>query len=128
MIEMKEDIRSMTNEKAAGPDSLPVELLKLDGPYILRHLSSVLVAVLRKDKGCFSSEWKDAKVKGLRKKKNRSDYSNYTEGSLLCHTPTHCSSKSCDPSGEAHDRMAPRGKKGKDLRAPCDRGGTGHKE
>lgn len=37
MTEMKEVIGSLTSEKAAGPGSLPVELLKLDNNDILRH-------------------------------------------------------------------------------------------
>lgn len=44
IIEMKEAIQSMGKEKAAGSDSPPVELLKLDNSNTLRHFHSIIVA------------------------------------------------------------------------------------
>ena len=42
MIAMTEAIRSMANEKAAGPGSLPADLLKLDDPDLLQHFLSIM--------------------------------------------------------------------------------------
>lgn len=47
MIEVKEMIRITGSEKAAGPCSLSVCLLKIDDLVILRHLHSIPLAVWR---------------------------------------------------------------------------------
>jgi len=83
MIEMTEAIRSMANEKAVGPDSLPAELLKLDDPDILQHFHSILLAVWRE--GEVPQQWKDATIKVLHKKKDRSDCGNYRGIALVSH-------------------------------------------
>ena len=42
MIEMREAIRSIPNEKEVQPDSLSANLLKVDDPVILQHLQGIL--------------------------------------------------------------------------------------
>ena len=42
---MREVIRSMTNEKAVGLDSLPVKLLNINDPVIMSHFHSILSTV-----------------------------------------------------------------------------------
>ena len=81
MEEMVEAIGGMANWKAVGPDSLPVELLKLDDSEFLRHFHSILVSVWRT--GEVPQQWKDATIKVLHKKKDRSDCNNYRAISLV---------------------------------------------
>ena len=65
----------MANWKAPGADSLPVELLKLDDPtrepVVLKHFHAILVRVWRGEE--IPQEWKDATIKVLDKKSDRSD-------------------------------------------------------
>ena len=83
MIEITEAIRSMANEKAVGPDSVLAELLNLDDPDILQHSHSILLAVWRE--GQVPQQWKDAMIKVLHKKKDRSDCGNYRGIALVSH-------------------------------------------
>ena len=89
MIEIREAIQSMANEKAVGPDSLPAELLKLYDPDILQHFHSIILAVWTE--GEVPQQWKDATIKVLHKK-DRSDCGNYG-GIASSHIPAKCSSK-----------------------------------
>ena len=83
MVEISEAIRSMANEKAVGPDSLPAELMKLDDPDILQHSHSILLAVSRE--GQVPQQWKDAMIKVLHKKNDHSDCGNYRGIALVLH-------------------------------------------
>ena len=59
-------IRSVPNRKAAGPDYLPAELLKLDHPEFTLCFHSILVNVW---KTCdVSQRWKDETIKLFHKK------------------------------------------------------------
>ena len=84
MIEMTEALRSMANETAVGPDSLPVELLKLDDPDILEHFHSILLAVWRE--GEVPQQWKDATDEVLHKTKDSSNCGNNRGITLVPHT------------------------------------------
>ena len=76
----------MANGKASGADSLPVELLKLDDPTrepVLKHFHASLVRVWRGEE--IPQEWKDATIKVLHKKSDRSDCNNFRGISLVSH-------------------------------------------
>ena len=85
--ETKKALRSMANGKAMGPDELPVELLKLglsDSSHeILLPFHEIIVAVWMT--GEVPQEWKDATIKVLHKKKDRTECSNYRGLSLVAH-------------------------------------------
>ena len=86
-VETLQAVRAMTNWKAPGVDSLPVELLQLDepthDPVVLRHFHAILARVWRGEE--ISQEWKDATIKVLYKKSDRSDCHNFREISLVSH-------------------------------------------
>ena len=73
--------------ESAGRDSLPVELLKLDDPtrepVVLKHFNAILVRVWRGEK--IPEEWKDATIKVLHKKSDRSDCNNFRGIALVSH-------------------------------------------
>ena len=75
--ETKKALRSMANGKAMGPDELPTELLKLglsDSSHeILLAFHDIIVAVWMT--GEVPQEWKDATIKVLHKKKDRTECS-----------------------------------------------------
>ena len=77
----------MANGKAMGPDELPAELLKLglsDSSHeILLAFHDVIVAVWMT--GEVPQEWKDATIKVLHKKMDRTECSNYRGLSLVVH-------------------------------------------
>ena len=77
----------MANGKAMGPDELPAELLKLglsDSSHeILLAFHDIIVAVWMT--GEVPQEWKDATIKVLHKKKERTECSNYRGLSLVVH-------------------------------------------
>ncbi|CAB1102622.1 unnamed protein product [Ectocarpus sp. CCAP 1310/34] len=77
--------KGLKNWKAPGHDSLPAELLKIDDdePFVLRHLHTILVKVW--NGGDIPREWKDATIKVLYKKGDRSNCNNYRGISLLSH-------------------------------------------
>ena len=77
----------MANGKAMGPDELPTELLKLglfDSSHgILLAFHDIIVAAWMT--GEVPQEWKDATIKVLHKKKDRTECSNYRGLSLVAH-------------------------------------------
>ena len=77
----------MANDKAMGPDELPAELLKLglsDSSHeILLAFHDIIVAVWMMEE--VSQEWKDATIKVLHKKKDRTECSNYRGLSMVAH-------------------------------------------
>ena len=85
--ETKKALRSMANGKAMGPDELPAELLKLglsDSSHeILLAFHDIIVAVWMT--GEVPQEWKNATIKVLHKKKDRTECSNYRGLSLVAH-------------------------------------------
>ena len=78
----------MGNNKAMGPDELPAELLKRglsDSSHeVLLAFHGIIVAVWMT--GEVPQEWKDATIKFLHKKKDRTECSNYRGLSLVAHT------------------------------------------
>ena len=80
-------LRSVANDKVMGPDELPAELLKLglsDSSHeILLAFHDIIVAVWMT--GEVPQEWKDATIKVLHKKKDRTECSNYRGLSLVAH-------------------------------------------
>ena len=58
-------IRGMFNSKAVGPDSIPVELLKLEKPQHIRYFHNLHVNVWRT--GDVSQQWKDATIMNFQK-------------------------------------------------------------
>ena len=79
-------LKSMANAKAVGPDELPVELLKLGinhDPTVLRVFHGVIKRVWHQRE--VPQRWRDAVIKVLRKKKDRTEYGNYRGISLVAH-------------------------------------------
>ena len=84
---VKEAIRALANRKAVGPDGLPAELLKVladEGQLnTLGKSHDIIVAVWRG--GGVPQQWKDATIKVLHKKKDRTECGNYRGVSLMAH-------------------------------------------
>ena len=85
--ETKKTLRSMANGKAMRPDELPAELLKLglsDSSHeILLTFHDIIVSVWMT--GEVQQEWKDATIKVLHKKMDRTECSKYRGLSLMAH-------------------------------------------
>ena len=76
----------MANGKAMGPDELPAEVLKLvlsDSSHEILLAFHIIGAVWMTRE--VPQEWKDATIKALRKKKDRTECSNYRSLSLVAH-------------------------------------------
>ena len=79
-------LRSMANAKAVGPDKLPVKLLKLginNNPTVLRVFHRVIKRVWHHRE--VPQLWRDAVIKVLHKKKDRTECGNYRGISLVAH-------------------------------------------
>ena len=76
-------IRCTPNWKAVGPNSLPVELLKLGHPELIRCFHGLLGNVVRT--GDAPQQWKDGVIEVLHDRKDRSDCINYREISVVAH-------------------------------------------
>eukprot|EP00903_Cladosiphon_okamuranus_P007252 g7035.t2 len=84
--EVEAAMRGLGNWKAVGPDLLAAELVKVDGddePIIREHLRAIFVEVW--NGGEMPQEWKDATIKVLYKKGDRSNCNNFRGISLLSH-------------------------------------------
>lgn len=81
--EMMGAVKTMPNWKAVGPDDLPAELLKIDHPDFIQCFHHILVNVWIT--GEVPQQWKDAIIKVLYKKKDRTDCNNYRGISLVAH-------------------------------------------
>ena len=80
-------LRSMANAKAVGPDKLPVELLKLGinyDPPALREFHRVVKLVWNQRE--VPQRWRDAAIKVLHEKKDRTECGSYRGISLVAHT------------------------------------------
>ena len=77
----------MANGEAVGPDGLPAELLKVladeEELNTLGNFHDITVALWRG--GGVPQQWKDATIKVLHKKKDRTDCGNYRGISLVAH-------------------------------------------
>ena len=85
--EVEEAIRALANRKAVGPDGLPAGLLQVladEGELsTLGKFRDIVVAVWRG--GGVPQQWKDATIKGLHKKKCRTECGNYRGIPLVAH-------------------------------------------
>ena len=85
--ETKKALGSMANDEAMGLDELPAELLKLGlsdtSHEILLAFHDIIVAVWMT--GEVPQEWKYTTIKVKRRKKDRTEYSNYRGLSLVTH-------------------------------------------
>ena len=84
--ELTDAIRSLANRKVVGPDEVPVELFKiaLNGdPALRQRLLDIVVGIWRG--GDVPQQWKDAIIKVLHKKKDRTECGNYRGISLVAH-------------------------------------------
>ena len=85
-IELIGALRSMANANAVGPDELPVELLKLGinhDPTALREFRRMITRVWHQRE--VPQRWRDAVIKVLHKKKDRTECGNYRGISLVAH-------------------------------------------
>ena len=76
----------MANAKAVGPDELRVELLKLGinhNPTVLREFHRMIKRVCHQRE--VPQRWRDAVIKVLHKKKDRTECGNYRDISLVAH-------------------------------------------
>ena len=84
--EVREAISKMANGKAMGPDDIPVELLKLglhDDSIIVDEFYKIVLAVWKKEE--VPQQWKDAVIKVLHKKSDKTQCGNYRGISLVAH-------------------------------------------
>ena len=79
--EVQDTIRTMKNNKAAGPDGIPAEVLKEGGSVLLEHIHPLLLNIWEKEE--IPAQLKDALVISLFKKGDKADYANYHGISLL---------------------------------------------
>ena len=85
-IELIGALRLMANAKAVGPDKLPVELLKLGinhDPTVLREFHRMIKRVWHQRE--VPQRWRDAVIKVLHKKKDKTEYGNYRGISFVAH-------------------------------------------
>ena len=85
--EPTDDIRSLANGEAVGPDGVSVELFKitLNGdPAVHLRLLDIVVRIWRR--GEVPQQWKYAIIMVLHKKKDRTECGNYRGISLVAHT------------------------------------------
>ena len=79
-------LRSMTNAKAVRPDEIPVEILKIGinhDPTVLREFQRLIKLVWHQRE--VPQRWRDAVIKVLHKKKDRTECGNYRGISLVAH-------------------------------------------
>eukprot|EP00752_Nemacystus_decipiens_P005558 g5029.t1 len=84
--EVEAATKGLGNWKAVGPDLLAAELLKVDGddePIVRERLRAIFVEVW--NGGEMPQKWKDATIKVLYKKGDRSNCNNFRGISLLSH-------------------------------------------
>ena len=85
--EVEEAIRALANRKAVKPDGIPAELLKVladeGGMETLGTFQDIIVAVWRG--GGVPQQWKNATIKVLHKKKDRTECGNNRGISLVAH-------------------------------------------
>ena len=75
MDEMTQTLKGMSNWKAVGPNGLPAELVIIDRPAFAQCFHYILVNVWLS--GEVPQRWKNAVIKVLNKKKDRTDCNNY---------------------------------------------------
>lgn len=85
MGETGEVVKSMASGKAAGPDELPVELLKipLDNDAVLSSFHDAIVDTWRGSRA--PQEWNDSTIIVIHKKKDMTECGNYRNIPLVVH-------------------------------------------
>ncbi|XP_026084958.1 uncharacterized protein LOC113060279 [Carassius auratus] len=84
LTEVHNAIRNLRNNKATGPDGIPVEILKEGGPRLWQHIHHLLINVWERAE--FPSELRDAQIVTIFKKGDRAECGNYRGISLLSTT------------------------------------------
>ncbi len=84
IIEVQDAIRSLKNNKVAGPDGIPAEILKEGGLELLYHIHALLLKVWEKEK--LPSELRDALIVTIFKKGGKAECGNHKGISLLLTT------------------------------------------
>ena len=80
--EVQKATRRMSTGKAAGPDGIPPDVYKLEGPILIRELTSLYARVWKEE--AVLQEFSDANIVHLYKRKdNRSSCDNHRGISLL---------------------------------------------
>ncbi|KAI4829186.1 hypothetical protein KUCAC02_023246 [Chaenocephalus aceratus] len=79
--EVLDAIKNMKNNKAAGPDGIPAEVLKKGGPDLLKHIHALLPKIWEEEE--ISAQLRDALIVSIFKKGDRADCGNYSGISLL---------------------------------------------
>ncbi|KAL3059301.1 hypothetical protein OYC64_011261 [Pagothenia borchgrevinki] len=79
--EVLDAIKNMKNNKAAGPDGIPTEVLKKGGPDLLKHIHALLLKIWEEEE--IPAQLRDALIVSIFKKGDRADCGNYRGISLL---------------------------------------------
>ncbi|KAI4814308.1 hypothetical protein KUCAC02_003508 [Chaenocephalus aceratus] len=79
--EVQDAIKNMKNNKAAGPDGIPAEVLKKGGPDLLKHIHALLLKIWEEEE--IPAQLRDALIVSIFKKGDRADCGNYRGISLL---------------------------------------------
>ena len=84
LTEVHNAIRNLRNNKAAGPDGIPAEILKEGGPKLWHHIHNLLIKVWEREE--LPSELRDAQIVTIFKKGDKAECGNYRGISLLSTT------------------------------------------
>lgn len=79
LAEVLNAIKTMKNNKAAGPNGIPAEILKNGGPDLLKHIHALLLKIWQEEK----AQLRDALIVSIFKKGDKADCGNYRGISLL---------------------------------------------
>nr|XP_061823852.1 uncharacterized protein LOC133611023 [Nerophis lumbriciformis] len=79
--ELQDAIGKMRNNKAAGPDGIPAEVLKKGGPDLTKHIHALLLKIWEEEE--ISAQLRDALIVSIFKKGDKADCGNYRGISLL---------------------------------------------
>ncbi|XP_062862816.1 uncharacterized protein LOC134324867 [Trichomycterus rosablanca] len=82
--EVQDAIGKMRNNKAAGPDGIPAEVLKKGGPDLLEHIHALLLKIWEEEK--IPARLRDALIVPIFKKGDKADCGNYRGISILSTT------------------------------------------
>lgn len=70
--EVQDAVREMKNNKAAGHDGIPAEVLKQAGPDLLSHIHTLLLKIWEEEK--IPAQFKDALIVSIFKKGDKTDW------------------------------------------------------
>ncbi len=79
--EVQDAIKKMKNNKAAGPDGIPAEVLKKGGPDLLKHIHALFLKIWEEEE--IPAQLRDALIVSIYKKGDKADCGNYRGISLL---------------------------------------------